>query len=221
MIIFYDILLLDDEMLLREPYTKRRDRLKEVIRYRPGYAMPAERVVIDFRKLQEAQTRLCTHFAAALAYRCEGLVLKPVGTPYFRFYGDGRGAERGFVTKLKKDYLQELGELRDVADFAVVGASYDSKFTHKSSICNPQFTAFHLGCCVNKDAAERFGETPCFEIVAAISLDQCIPRPELQALHNYAAFRSSPVKCRGNRLAEPHAFDLLFTKGPSPSSNTF
>lgn len=214
MIVFYDILLLDAEMLLREPYVKRRDRLREVVRYKTGYAMPAERAVIDFRRLEHAKELLVQHFSAALIHRCEGLVLKPMDTPYFRFSGDGRGDERGYVIKLKKDYLQELGELRDVADFAVIGASYDPKIVHKSSVRNTQFTTFHIGCCINRDTAERFGELPRFEIVSAISLDQCIPPRELQALHNYVKFHSAQCQRRGDHLADPQAFDLKFTNGP-------
>lgn len=214
MMIFYDILLLDNEMLLRKPYARRRDRMKEVVRYREGYAMPAERAVIDFRDLKKAQERLCLYFAAALAYRCEGLVLKPVDAAYFRFSGDEKRDEKGFVIKLKKDHLQEMGELRDVADFAVVGASYDPKLAPKSSIRNIQYTTFHLGCCVNKADAEQYGALPRFEIVAAISLDQCIPQRELQALNNYTIFHSREVKQKGDKLEDPQSFDLVFTKGP-------
>ena len=214
MMMFYDILLLDNEVLLRQPYTKRRERLREVLQYKPGHAMPAERSIIDFRKAEHAKEELCKQFVAALANRCEGLVLKPVDAAYFRFSGDARQDERGFVIKLKKDYMQELGELRDVADFAVVGASFDSRIVHKSSIRNPKFTTFHLGCCVNKERSMRFGEMPRFQIVAAISLDQCIQTKELEALNNYAKFSSVEVKRKGDRLANPNSFDLEFTTRP-------
>jgi DNA ligase-4 len=95
----------------------------------------------------------------------------------------------------------------------VVGASFDPKLAPKSSIREIQYTTFHLGCCVNKVDAEQFGALPRFEIVAVISLDQCIPHRELQALHNYTKFQSRALKRKGDKLENPQSFDLIFTKG--------
>ncbi|KIW07319.1 uncharacterized protein PV09_02169 [Verruconis gallopava] len=210
MIVFFDIISLDDEILLRKPYKERRQRLKEVVRCKAGYAITSERSILDFRQPKRAQDQLCYQFAAALVNRCEGLVLKPLDMPYFTSEGDTRENGRGYVIKLKKDYLHELGEMRDIADFAVVGASYDHKLVPKSGIRTIKYTTFHLACCVNKERSVRFKERPRFRVIGVIDANQCIPQTELQALNSYFKFHQLPTATApfSNPEARPITFDL-------------
>ena len=98
-------------------------------------------------------------FAASIACRHEGLVLKPCGVPYF-----APGSVAGI--KLKKDYITGLG---DEADFAVVGASYNAQEAKKRPGLHLKFTHFYLGCLLNREAIDNDGVRPIFKIVATMS----------------------------------------------------
>ncbi|GAB7351104.1 hypothetical protein MBLNU459_g1569t1 [Dothideomycetes sp. NU459] len=124
MIVFFDLLLVDDEILLPESIELRKARLSGLYRKISGRAMTAESTVVDFSEPQ-SKHRLMHHFAASIAARHEGLILKPCGVPYFPLSLAAENTQCGsnkFI-KLKKDYISGLG---DEADFAVIGASYDA-----------------------------------------------------------------------------------------------
>lgn len=212
MIMFFDALLIDDENLMAEGYNTRRTALRRLVKKRPGYAMTSEWKIVDFG-CDGAMEAIVYQFAAALAYRTEGLVLKPADMPYFSFDIPEDSDPRHFI-KLKKDYIAELGQERDIADFAVVGASYDCQQALRLGIRGLQFTHFHLGCLANPDAI-RFGHRPVYEVVAIIGDDQCIPRPELQALNDYGRSCCRPFERLGNGLKIPNEFDLLFDQTPA------
>ena len=109
MIIVFDLLLLDDEDVLSRSVEERKARLSTIYKKTHGRAAPAESCVMDFSQAS-AERRLVNHFAASIACRHEGLVLKPCGVPYLT-----HNSLNGI--KLKKDYIAGLG---DEADFAVV-----------------------------------------------------------------------------------------------------
>jgi DNA ligase-4 len=197
MIVFFDLLLLDDDIIMRKPQLERRNCLSRLIKKRRGYAVTAERTILDFSSQSQAPEMLCHQLAAALSYRQEGLVMKPADMPYFAFDMDEASDQRGYFIKLKKDYLQELGGERDVADFAVVGASYDPKQAQKSGLRAIQYTTFHLGCVVEEETL-RFNRKSTFEIVGTITQEQCIPQPVLQALNDYGRFNSRKLETGGN-----------------------
>jgi DNA ligase-4 len=213
MIMFFDALLIDDEILMAEGYNTRRTALRKLIKKRPGYAMTSEWRIVDFGR-DGAMDAIVYQFAAALAYRTEGLVLKPVDMPYFSFDIPEDCDSKHYFIKLKKDYIAELGKERDIADFAVVGASYDCQQALRSGIKGLQFTHFHLGCHVNPDAI-RFGHRPVYEVVASIGDDQCIPKPELQALNDYGRSCCRSFERFGNGLKNPNEFDLLLDQTPA------
>jgi DNA ligase-4 len=216
MVVFFDVLLIDDDVIMRKPHAERRNILStNLIRKIKGYGVTAEWKIIDFSCPEEAPNLLCREFAAALSYRVEGLVMKPSDMPYFAFDDDRTNGKRGYFIKVKKDYMQELGGERDVADFAVVGASYDPKQAHKSGVRNVQYTTFHLGCLVNEESLRFPKEKPIFEVVGMISQEQCIPKSELQALNDYGRFCSRPFDRSGNRLREPDSFDLILDHNPT------
>lgn len=209
MLVYFDVLMIDDDFLLRNVYEERRNALRQLIRKREGYAMTSERQAIDMSDAKVAEI-LRYQFAAAIANRAEGLVLKPLSLPYASLAGeyDEDDAKHGMFIKLKVDYMQELGSARDVADFAVVGASYDAKLAQQSGLKGIAFTGFHLGCLINSEAV-RFGATPVYRMVGVITADQCIPKPELQALNDWVRFRNAPFVRKGTRLQNPQQLDLL------------
>jgi DNA ligase 4 len=206
MIVFFDVLLIDDCIAMGKPHKERRELLSRLIDKKPGHAITSEWQVQDFSK-EHGKQSLVYQFSIAVAARAEGLVLKPTDLPYFSFAESDAEASHAFFIKVKKDYMQELGGERDVADFAVVGASYDPKLASRLGIRNLHFTAFHLGCVANPDEI-RFGHAPLFEIVGTISADQCIPRPELQALNTYGIVNKALFEHNKTRLKNPGNFDL-------------
>lgn len=183
MIILFDLLLLDDEDVLSRSVEERKARLSTIYKKTHGRAAPAESCVMDFSQAS-AERRLVNHFAASIACRHEGLVLKPCGVPYLT-----HNSLNGI--KLKKDYIAGLG---DEADFAVVAASYKSQEAKKRPDLRLKYTHFHLGCLLNKGALHQDGTKPIFRIVATIAYDHCISKEILER-----------VNVEGSLLAEPYS----------------
>lgn len=183
MIILFDLLLLDDEDILSRSVEERKARLSSIYKRIHGRAAPAESCVMDFAQVN-AERRLMNHFAASIACRHEGLVLKPCGVSYLT-----HGSIAGI--KLKKDYIAGLG---DEADFAVVGASYSAQEAKRRPELRLKFTHFHLGCLTNKGALHQDNNKPVFKIVATIVYDHCMSTEILER-----------VNIEGNLLAEPYS----------------
>ena len=116
MIIFYDLLLLDDAVYIREAHQKRHQRLYTLVDCITGRADVTCCKIIDFSS-PDAPELLGEVFAQAIVRRWEGLVLKWCDDPYFSF-----NSAKAFI-KLKKDYISGLG---DTADFAIVGGCHDN-----------------------------------------------------------------------------------------------
>jgi DNA ligase 4 len=117
MIMFYNLLLLDNTVCIRESYNKQRQQLQSLVYYIPGRVDIGSREVIDFSSPSTTEL-LCQAFAQAIARRWEGFVLKGCIDPYFLF-----NSTDPFI-KLKKDYIPGLG---DTADFAIVGGRRNAK----------------------------------------------------------------------------------------------
>jgi len=199
MIVFFDMLLIDDNFLMHKPLEERKQLLNSIYKKRQGRAVTAESKVVDFAE-PDARRKLMAHLAASVAARHEGLVLKPCGQPYFAIANDETGHNLP-VIKLKKDYIAGLG---DEADFAVVGASYSAQESLQSSGRQRSFTHFHLGCLTNKQEVERFQARPRFRYVATIALEQCIPLPVLDKASNLMRIFGKPYRAD----IQPAAFDL-------------
>lgn len=182
MIVFFDVLQLDDYSILRHCLQERRNILRNLVRVIPGRSMRSEWTMLDF-KTGDGITDLKQAFARNLANRQEGLVLKPLHAPYFPLVSDQGHRKAGFFIKLKKDYLADMGGERDLGDFAVIGASFDARVAPKSDVKPLHWTHFHLGCCTNKHAVQRFGNKPEFKVVAVLSLDKCIPKSDVKYLN--------------------------------------
>jgi DNA ligase 4 len=66
MIMFYDLLLLDDTVCIREPYNKRRQRLQSLVYHTPGRVDIGSREIIDFSSPRTREL-LRQAFAQAIA----------------------------------------------------------------------------------------------------------------------------------------------------------
>ncbi|KAJ4337436.1 hypothetical protein N0V95_008348 [Ascochyta clinopodiicola] len=182
MIVFFDVLLLDEQTVLRHCLQERRNLLRHIVKVKPGRSMRSEWSLLDF-KTGDGITDLKEIFARNLASRQEGLVLKPLHEPYFPLlYGQGYHRS-GYFIKLKKDYLADMGGERDLGDFAVIGASFDARIAPKSDMRPLHWTHFYLACCMNRVAVYRVGAKPTFKVVATVGLDQCIPKSDLKYLN--------------------------------------
>jgi len=109
-IIFYNIILLDDTVCLTEPHNRRRHLLESLIHYISDRADIGDRKIINFSSL-DAPELLNKTFTRTITQRWERFVLKDCDTPCFSFNGT-----KSFI-KLKKNYIPGL---RDTADLVVV-----------------------------------------------------------------------------------------------------
>lgn len=188
MIVFYDVLLLDDESCLKMPHVSRRRLLKRLVSQLPGRAELAAQHDINFSS-NDAPEQLRRQYALAIAQRWEGLVLKPSDETYFGPAKRPAGGPSSCWIKLKKDYITGLG---DTADFAVVGAGYCGKAASKYSLDDLRWTHFHIGCLKNKDAVLQLGAKPEFVILDAVH--QSLSASDLKYLNQHGQFRALEVQ---------------------------
>jgi DNA ligase-4 len=182
MVVFFDVLVLDNEPTLRHCLQERRNLLRKLIQVKPGRSMRSEWSLLDL-KTGDGIKDLKEVFARNLASRQEGLVLKPLHAPYFPLLYGQECRRPGYFIKLKKDYLSDMGGERDLGDFAVIGGSFDAQVAPKTDLKPLHWTHFHLGCCINKAAVQRARAKPMFKVVATVCLEQCIPKPDLKYLN--------------------------------------
>ncbi|PVH97329.1 hypothetical protein DM02DRAFT_685168 [Periconia macrospinosa] len=209
MLVFFDVLMVDDEPIMRKDLQERRDILRTLVRHIPGRSQRSEWTLLDF-KTEHGTTDLKQAFARTLAHRQEGLVLKPLHAPYLPLFVDGGPRNPNYFIKLKRDYLADMGGERDLGDFAVIGARFDPQVAPKSDLTPLHWTHCYLGCLMNESAVRRSGAKPKFKVVACLSLDMCIPRPELKYLNTHGYFRKKDIP-KGGRSIE--TFDFSHGKG--------
>ncbi|PFH58514.1 hypothetical protein XA68_13578 [Ophiocordyceps unilateralis] len=165
MIIYFDILLLDDRSLLHVRRCERFKLLQQTVHPIIGRAELVSRQLVDFDHAYAASD-LRKAFAQVIVERGEGLVLKP-DEPYFNFFRRDLPFP-GLCIKLKKEYIGNLGE---VGDFAVVGAGFDGSKAKAYNMPDLQWTHFYLGCLENKEQVLRWNATPAFVVVAVVQLN--------------------------------------------------
>ena len=187
MIIFYDLLLINNENILTNTHRERRRRLNDLITIIPGRAELVMREEIYFSS-PDAPKQLQRSFAHAFTQRWEGYVLKPSDEPYFNFVQHPTDGYPGCWIKLKKDYITGLG---DTADFAIVGAGYDAVEAAKKGVRNILWTHFHIGCLRDKEDVVRFGTKPSYVVVDAFN--QSIQNHDLETLNELGKFRASDL----------------------------
>ncbi|KAF2021088.1 hypothetical protein BU24DRAFT_438352 [Aaosphaeria arxii CBS 175.79] len=197
MIVFFDVLVLDDDPVLRKTLQDRRNVLRDLVDTIPGRSMRSQWTLLDFKKSSDGMTDLKQAFALALAQRQEGLVLKPLHSPYFPMHTGIQDRRPGFFIKMKKDYLADMGGSRDLGDFAIVGASYNPQIAAKSHVRPLHWTHFHLGCLKNKASLHHTGVKPLFKIVGVLSLEHCIPKHDLRYLNIHGRLRERQLDDEG------------------------
>ncbi|GAB1726786.1 hypothetical protein NU195Hw_g6390t1 [Hortaea werneckii] len=189
-IAFFDLLLLDDEVVLNRSIEERRQWLREVYNKIPGRAFSTEWKIVDFSEGRRAKMMLMQQYAASIAQRCEGLVLKPCHLPYFSLSPNRSGGTCAYI-KMKKDYMVGLG---DDADFAVIGANHNAQRAASVGLTGIKWTDFHLGCLLNRKEVVRFDAKPMYRLVHTITSEACIPRPILKALNTLGAYSATPYR---------------------------
>jgi DNA ligase-4 len=163
MIVYYDLLMVDNESLLAVKHSERFQRLKDLITQVPGRSALVKREVIDCSR-PSAASDLRRALAHCITRRGEGLVLK-ADDPYFNF---GTLRRSCAVVKLKKEYIGCFG---DVGDFAVVGSRYDTSKARTYNIRGLKWTHFYVGCLENKEEVQRFGKQPRFVVTNVVELN--------------------------------------------------
>ncbi|CAG7554416.1 unnamed protein product [Fusarium equiseti] len=171
MIIYYDIMLLDDQSLINLRHSERFKILSDLVSCRKGWAELVPRQVVDFGQPLGAST-LRKAFALTILARKEGLVLKP-DEPYFDF-ADQRRKFSSCCIKLKKEYIGNFG---DVGDFAVVGAKYEPLSKAMAyRIQGLKWTHFYIGCLDNREAVKSWKAKPEFTVVNVVELNETLLR---------------------------------------------
>lgn len=225
MIVYFDVLLVDDDSMLSLRHSDRRRRLSELVRCQDGQAALVESWTINFSS-RVAADELRQAFASCITNREEGLVLKP-DEPYFNF-GVARRNYASCCLKLKKEYVKGLGE---VGDFAVVGARCDPTRAKILGLPNVKFTHFYLGCLTNRDEVIRFQAKPIFKVVNEVELNSTQADTFMRHVFvgDVAPEENSTIKLelpegimQGKKMAatflEPAVFDMTcfaFSKEPN------
>lgn len=213
MIVFFDILLLDDDVCLAKPHRLRRLLLQDTVHLIPSRAAVSEQEVLDFGR-PDSQRQLQISFAKAIAQRWEGYVLKACEEPYFPMYSSGADKAFGRWIKLKKDYIPGLG---DTIDLALVGAKYDSRdaaaIQHYGKL---QWTHFFVGCLLNKEETLQSREIPRFKVVDVVNR-HCMHIRIMKILNEHGKFYAcNPDSCQNFNFEYGHgslpAISTLFKK---------
>ena len=164
MIVYYDVMLVDDDPVVHRAHRERRKLLETLVSPIKGRAEIVWQKHVRFDR-PTGPEKLKKALALAFVQRWEGLVLKPSDESYFNL---GKPAKHSFPSrwvKLKKDCIKGLG---DTADFAVVGTGYDVNEAEKYQGMNIRWTHFYIGCLRNKAAVLHAGEKPHFFVFEQI-----------------------------------------------------
>jgi ATP dependent DNA ligase domain len=181
MLMLYDLLLLDDEICVREPHDRRRQQLRSTVRCIPGRLDIGTRTKIDFES-RGAADRLRQLFAATIARGGEGLVLKGCTDLYLCLDDSAQ------QIKLKKDYIAGLG---DTVDFVIVGGRRDARDEAELRMGKLWWTSFYAACLENKDQVRRFDKRPIFRILARID-QHSVCKSIIRHLNQYGKFSRVP-----------------------------
>ncbi|KAL4999392.1 hypothetical protein BDV10DRAFT_164777 [Aspergillus recurvatus] len=189
MMVFFDILVLDDNILLRKPHRERRLLLKNTVQVIPGVADIADQYIIDFSRL-DGQSKLETLFSKGITKRWEGFVLKGCEDPYFPILVDSGASCEGRWIKLKKDYIPGLG---DTVDLALVGAAYNARDASILGLAKKEtWTHFFVGCLENKEAVLQSNAEPKFHIIDVIDRHG-ISQANMQTLNSFGKYSARRV----------------------------
>ena len=184
MIMFYDLLLLDDIVCFQETHDKRRQRLWSIVRWIPERAEIGSREKIQFGP-EHSLHLLRRIFAQAISQNWEGLVLKGCDDSY-------ASLDRSvYQVKLKKDYIAGMG---DSANFAVVGGRRDARDEFRLGMGKLSWTHFYLGCLENKTDVCRYDAKPKLRVIAVVDRHG-ISKNDLRYLNQGGYFEQVPFGC--------------------------
>ena len=202
MIFYYDLMKVDDDVVMNDSHDNRRRRLEMLVTCIRGRASLAKQKTVDF-SLSQAPERFRTLLAHAFAQRWEGLVLKPSREPYFSTKRTSRGLPAHCWIKLKKDYIPGLG---DTVDFAVIGAGYNAARAAQLKDTSLKFTHFHIGCLKNKEQVISMNAKPHFVVVAALEVNLEMAKH----LNQHGQFSASPF---GSLASYNDPFEIVLARG--------
>ncbi|RDW92822.1 ATP dependent DNA ligase domain protein [Aspergillus mulundensis] len=189
MMVFFDILVLDEKILLRKPHRERRLLLKDTVQVISGVADIADQRIIDFSR-SDSLSKLETLFSKGIAERWEGFILKGCEDPYFPILVDCGTSCEGRWIKLKKDYIPGLG---DTVDLALVGAAYNASDASMLKLAKKEtWTHFFVGCLENKEAVLQSNAQPRFRVIDVID-HHGISQNNMQTLNSFGKFSAHSV----------------------------
>lgn len=165
MIVYFDLLRVDDDSLLNVRHSARFSRLSQLVQCQTGRAALVQRQIINFSS-RVAADDLKEAFASCIVRREEGLVLKP-DEPYFSF-GHSKRRYASCCVKLKKGFVKGMG---DIGDLAVISGRFCPTRAKVLKMPMVKFTHFYLGCLTNKEAVERWDARPEFTIVNEVEIN--------------------------------------------------
>lgn len=178
MIMYYDLLYIDDESLLNVPLWARRTRLEGVIEQRKGVCEIGTCVVQNFG-VKDAQKTLCDHFLRSIKERWEGLVLKGIQDPYFSW------SQRPTVIKLKPDYVSGLTQS---IDLCIVGGFLERNAAIELKLEDISWTSFYLASFDNKAEVEELNARPRFRVVDVLRHHN-LTKPDILHMNNEGRYR--------------------------------
>ena len=202
MIIFYDVMLVDDDPVLHRTHRERRRLLEKLVKPIVGRVGLLWQKHVSFSTPDGAR-RLKQALAQAFVMRWEGLVLKPSDEPYFNLErsSDSRYSSRWI--KLKKDCIKGLG---DSADFAVVGAGYDVREAGKYPDLDLSWTHFYIGCLRNKDAVLHSAAKP--HVLVFDKISECIKKEDMLYLIQHGQYPLRAIEPGSKDLADIYNLEL-------------
>lgn len=183
MIMFYDVMLVDDTPVLHQPHRERRHLLRKLVKRIEGQSDCTFHAHVRFSK-SEGPKNLKRSLALAFVRRWEGLVLKPYDEPYYDLSRPVKGRYPSRWIKLKKDCIKGLG---DTADFAVIGGGYDAGKAAKLNFPNIRWTHFYIGCLRNKCDVTTCGAKP--QILVFDEISDCIKEEDMKTLNEHGRIR--------------------------------
>ncbi|KIV93064.1 hypothetical protein PV10_04309 [Exophiala mesophila] len=182
MIMFYDVLLVDNIGMLQQPHSARRYQLQKLVKIIPGVGELCYRKLVNFAESSSKDT-LRKIFAQGIVQRWEGFVLKGNKDPYFNW------TESTSVIKLKKDYITGLG---DTADLCIVGGRRQQAVVDYLGLGELSWTSFHLACVENKEQILKDASTkPMFRILSVLD-HHCLSRGNILYLNWRGGFVQFP-----------------------------
>ncbi|KAE8154205.1 DNA ligase/mRNA capping enzyme [Aspergillus avenaceus] len=201
MIVFFDILLLDDNACLKKPHRERRLLLKHAVQVTPGQADIAYQRILDFSR-PNSVSHLESIFTHATSSRWEGLVLKSSEDPYFPILSHTHSGQ----IKLKKDYIPGLG---DTVDLTILAGRHDSRAaTEATQIKNLHWTHFFVACLTNKEAVVQRHSTPRFRVVDVLTRHSMSAK-NMQILNQFGQYTACAVASAG--------FEIEYGRGNIPA----